>query len=478
MNRLSRALLTLAMLLLLAGLLWRGAYRDRSEKESASASPAGPADSKEVSSDFPTPQSNPEKGKEAKATVPAVEKPTSVIEGFLFSTDAGLAVGEAIVPEAHGNLVIDFDAVEDADRALLLGLIEPPALEDLPRSAKITFNEFLNGADGPSSVPQARLRLRVRPADYSADAKFNRLHVVEIVEQEILGDAWLCAWREMFGLENDLFVIRRKHEPGLEKRNRLLELATKFSEALARARAARAGDAVVRWRVRREASACVHITRILEKFGLRSAIPEAPESWQLWDLAKVAASPGEFRKILLDRWGPEELLLELRYTFPTVAEDDGAIIGWEIRRIDVEKVCAMTQEEFATLQKDLLAWDEAEKNRPEQDRPSDDHLRGIGLAAEPASRGDCERLILEGGARIVSVEAESAAEAAGLRVGDIVWRIRRVAADGSEIESPDRDTVESPTVLEDYLAARGEPHVAMEFFRDGRSLAAIVALRR
>ena len=470
-----RVILGLLSALLLLGILWR--HRDRVLTE---------ADAPRVEEAEPAPSPAPLNGAtaikaptgrpESSSTVIAAEKPATVIEGFLIATDVGLAVGEAFIP---GEQPLP-DAKDAAVKSLLDHIIEPPALEDLPRSAQPDFSEFLAGRAGPESVPQARLRLRVRPTGPTREAPMQRLHVEEILEKEILGDDWLLAWREMFVCGKDL-AAARELDPGLEKRNRLLEIATRFAEALARARAARAGDAVVRWRVRREAEACAEFAAAFERFGLRSAVPEAPEPGVLWELAKAASGPAEFRTMLLTRWGPESLLLEVSWSIPVRAEDDNSVIGWENRSAGADEVCAMTPDRFATLQKELRGWDEVAKEDDPQPLPADDvkpRLREIGIAAASLSAGDRERLILEGGARVVSVEPGSVADTAGVRAGDIAWRVRWVAEDGSEVEESRKEQVRHADSLDRFLANRVQPRIALELLRDGRSLTVSILISR
>ncbi|NUN49438.1 MAG: PDZ domain-containing protein, partial [Candidatus Brocadiae bacterium] len=355
------------------------------------------------------------------------------LEGFLFSRAGGVYVRD-VSAEEHLPRQRMWDGRSEQLRAWKESLTIPGGIQGLAAPADSNFGPLLLKGENPALAPQVRVRIRVlgpRPPEPPEEDSPRSMDTpvfppqpaefVEIVESEVLGPAWLEAWRELHRGVADLWAAWEM-TPGAGKRTALLAAATRIGTAWEQARAARRGDRTVAWRARRESDVVSGAVEKLAQVGLDGLLPGWPSRDDLHEALMEASSPGSLRRTLLDRWGAEALRLEAwcyRSTGP------GA---WRWSFLPLAEVLAMSEADFARLREELHAIPNnrveptdapamAERRRAERAR-----VAAFGLEVEALSPLDRDRYLVECGATVVSVTPGSAAERLGLRAGDVVWK--------------------------------------------------------
>ncbi|MBB3191075.1 DegQ family serine endoprotease [Halomonas cerina] len=104
-------------------------------------------------------------------------------------------------------------------------------------------------------------------------------------------------------------------------------------------------------------------------------------------------------------------------------------------------------------------WPEA----PGRDSDQDENPTRLGIAVQPLQEGERRQLGIEAGVRVVQIDPNGAAAAAGIRAGDVL-----VSIDHRAVESPEQLTELVGTLPEDRA-------VPVRLYREGRSL--FVAMR-
>lgn len=281
---------------------------------------------------------------------PAVREPRKV---------DGPATGETLLAAGPSFCLLPGEDFTGARRAFRLA--RSPELDRMPAGTVADFTSWLDGLDGAAALPRARLVVRAAWVDEAAGLA----EAVEIEEAEVLGDAWLAAWRDALRANA---ALREAFDlpPGPRRRADALAAAGELAAALQRARDARRGESAAAWRVRRESEVEIASAGALACLGLEEEFPEGPEEAGDLEAARAAG-------------------LEL------------------------------------------------------------EHLPQVARGA----------LALRGGARIVAVAPGSAADRAGLRAGDIVWRMTPLAGAGRSAPRDILRPADVAALFEDLLESGG-----------------------
>ncbi|MBI2920973.1 MAG: sigma-70 family RNA polymerase sigma factor [Planctomycetes bacterium] len=361
---------------------------------------------------------------------PPAEKPSEMkTQGFLYASPDGPRLGRfrwelenPLAPEPG-----QFSSTVDGSILLKSG----GALAGLPVTGGDSFLPFLNGACGPEGAPQARVSVNlVFPAGEKVPP--DPAEVERVIEAELLPPAWLESWREMVGAYREIRETCSTMEPGLRKRARVLELASALSGARDRARAAREGLEVVRWKLASEGRVLSGVVAIVSPFGLEDALPKWPTSSGLVTSVLDAPTPQALRTSLVDRWGRDVLQIEIEYARKIAPGDpraaafpEGREPGWTEERALLQDLCGLGQDEFAARQARIRAGRESLSGHVDEKAVEELAvvLGATGLSARPLDDIDRQRLVLRNGVRVVAVEAGSIAEQCGFRAGDVIWTV-------------------------------------------------------
>jgi hypothetical protein len=219
-----------------------------------------------------------------------VARETFRAEGLLVRTPDGLTLAQpdwrgplkAMSPapiDAAGALPASgstFDIPPDAGTTVSSDARPPfvldphAALATLPASPSRSFAGWLDGAGRVEDVPRARVAIRARWTDGGR----TRAAVVAVEEVELLGRDWLAAWRDALAANGELARAFLR-PPGALRRGEALAAADRMEEAIGRAAAARAGDAVGFWRSARESEIRIASGDALLALG-REGVPSEP----------------------------------------------------------------------------------------------------------------------------------------------------------------------------------------------------------
>lgn len=372
-----------------------------------------------------------------KTGTPADSEPEEVFEagdweilhfdGFLVRTDRGLFIEKEDLgvpfPGYGLETILHDDGSMSAGRSgrpSRVRALTAPELAAFPAAATNSFEAFL-WKDGPATAaPRCRVRVEIREDQRHGD-EFTDVSVLELLETETLSDAWLAAWRDLLHARLQTMDVARM-DPGLNKRAAALQLAGKVSDALDRARRARAGDACVRWRVRQELDAASPAYALLSPLGIESLLPPGfPGRVEVLELLIAAKSPEALRETIVGRWGEEALLLDTPLRMP----DGNGGSTWTPMPLD--GLCAMKPGEFAALVRRIAAdpVGMSEGVAPPEDPAARDariaRVRALGLEVDDLTSQERERFLVEVGVRVLSVAEGSAAAKAGVRTGDVIW---------------------------------------------------------
>ena len=410
--------------------------QDRSVEGGGSAVVADARNTAGPGSGNPSPASTEPARVQQPETIPAPPASTEIeLEGFLFRRGDGVYVCD-IRADDHMPKQTMWNQ-EEEDRTAWresLTLAAEGALKGLPAPDEGNFGPFLLNGGSPDAAPRTRVRLRVRGAKpFVAELASDRstlmsrqvfepqkVELVAVLEKEVLSTAWLTAWRNMLNADTDLWQAWVL-EPGAEKRTRVLDAATRLGQAWEAARAARAGDKPADWRIRRETEAGASAVEKLRTVGLDRVLPDVPDRDELHAALMDASSPTALRIAVVSRWGEEALILQTWCYRPNPS-------GFSWSTIGIAEAASMDPAVFDALKKDLEGIAEnrpAPAEGPEMEkRRREEHARvaAAGLEVAELSSLDRERFIVDCGARVTVVVPGSAADRAGLRAGDILWK--------------------------------------------------------
>lgn len=373
---------------------------------------------------------------ETPAPPPATEteeRVETILEGFLFRRDGGVFVCNVTAWD-HMPKQTMWNPAAERLRAWNESLTIARGLEGLPAADAANFGAFLLKGAPASSAPQSRVRLKVRAPrlpDASEPEDPMRMEtprfapqpaeLVEVLDSEVLGEAWLGAWREMHAAMADLWAAWRM-EPGAEKRSAMLAAATRLGTAWELARAARRGDRKAAWRVQRESEAVSGALDKLAPVGLDGLLPPWPTPDELHAVLMDSASPAALRSAVTGRWGEEALALDAwcyRSTGP------GA---WSWSSVSLSAAAAMSDAAFATLHEELEGIPNNRREAPagsameERRRGERARVAAFGLELADLAALDRERFLIECGAIVRAVTPDSPAGRLGLQAGDILWK--------------------------------------------------------
>ncbi|MEK7468137.1 MAG: hypothetical protein AAB074_12040 [Planctomycetota bacterium] len=361
----------------------------------------------------------------------------TILEGFLFRRGDGVYVSDVGAWDHRPKQTIwNPDAVEEERWRESLTL---RPIEGLPAVEPCGFGDFIDRDGTPGTAPRARVKLKVLGGQRPPPAKKTEnegglpgwrearsfppqnAELVAVLEREILSPAWLTSWRDMMRAADELWAAWSL-EPGMDKRTKVLEAATKFAQAWEVARASRKGESLSNWRVGRESEFASNVANRLRTVGLDRILPAWPTSEELHAVLMDAASPAALRDTVVARWGEEAVLLE---TYGYRSTGPGS---WSYRQIGIEEVAAMEPAAFESFKKELEG---IENNRPqapdaaaigESSRKARERIAVTGLSVAPLTSIDRERFIVDCGLCVVSVVQGSPAERAGLKTGDLLWK--------------------------------------------------------
>lgn len=128
--------------------------------------------------------------------------------------------------------------------------------------------------------------------------------VLEVLEVELLSDAWLEAWR-------DLYATASRIHAGAESVPDDSASAVQLGEAIRRVRLARAGQTPAAWRIRMEHKFAAAAVATLAARGYSNLMPGMPTVAELREAFLAASSPEALKAILESRWGIESLSLTM-----------------------------------------------------------------------------------------------------------------------------------------------------------------------
>lgn len=367
----------------------------------------------------------------ATAAVPVVEE--TILEGFLFRRDGGVFVRD-VSSWDHLPRQTMWDQRAEQLRSWSESLTIAGGVKGFPAPAAADFGPFLLHGGEPAQAPQARVKLKVRgPAAPEPEQNYDRMRMqapkfapqpvelVEVLESEVLGTAWLSAWRDM---QNAAAEVDKAWQlpPGAEKRQALLEAATRLGTAWEIARGSRRGDGEAVWRIQRESETASAVVGRLRTVGLEGLMPAWPTPDDLHATLMDAGSPRDLRDGVIQRWGTEALGLE---AWCYRSSGPGAT-SWS--QLKLSDAAAMEEGEFRKLRKELEGIPENRPKLPDgpamAERRREEHARvaAFGLEVEALSTLDRERHLVECGALVLSVLPGSSAERLGLVTGDILWK--------------------------------------------------------
>lgn len=421
------------LLAVLLGLVARHEMQEREANEFHGAADGVVADASSPAAPSPksTPAADPASTGHAPAVAPVSEE--TVLEGFLFSRNGGVFVRDVTAWD-HGPKQTIWNPRAEQLKAWRESLTIEGGVKGLEAPAAASFGPFLMSGAPAEAAPRARVKLRVRgpaaPGPEAADddmrmeaPKFaaQPVELVEVIEAEVLGTAWLHAWRDM---QHAATAVHEAWQlaPGPEKRSRLLEAATRLGTAWELARAARRGDATVEWRVQCESDAVSGVNGNLASVALDGLLPAWPTRDDLHGVLMDAASPADLRDSAIRRWGAESLGLD---AWCYRSRGPGA---WSWSSMKLSDAAAMNDAEFQKLKEELESIAENRPKTPDgpamQERRRQERARvaAFGLEVEPLSPLDRERHLVECGALVRSVAPASAADRLGLVAGDILWK--------------------------------------------------------
>ncbi|KAF0244249.1 MAG: sigma-70 family RNA polymerase sigma [Planctomycetota bacterium] len=373
--------------------------------------------------------------KKTPALPPAADE--TILEGFLFRRGDGVYVSDVGAWDHRPRQTIwNPDAVEEERWRESLTLLP---IAGLVAVEPCGFGAFIDAGGEPESAPRARVKLKVRGGQRPPPAKKaddedglpgwrearsfapQNAELVAVLEREILSPAWLTAWRDMMRATDELWAAWSL-QPGMDKRTKVLEAATRFAQAWEIARASRKGESPSNWRVGRESEFASNVADRLRTVGLDRILPAWPTSEELHGVLMDAASPAALRDTVVARWGQEALLLE---TYGYRSTGPGS---WSYRQIGIEEVVSMEAAAFEGFKKELEG---IENNRPQEPdtaaieatvREARERIAATGLTVAPLTSIDRERFIVDCGLIVVSVAQGSTAERAGLKTGDLLWK--------------------------------------------------------
>jgi RNA polymerase sigma-70 factor (ECF subfamily) len=488
------AAVSLAALITVSGLI---AWRVRAEEEATGGSAAATEDGGAGTAGGPAAETLPPPdggGETAKAPLePAPAAPVegeTVLEGFLVQTPEGLRVRPIDAWEHLPRQTMwDEDEWQEAARREAMVLANEEALAGIPPTSAIHFGEFLVSCGGPETAPQALVRVRVRerekielpepdrveveglsiPVPSDRKAKATKVTVIAVLEKEILTHAWLEAWREMQRAQSAVGAAWAL-DPGLEKRAKVLEATTAFSEACARAREARAGQAAP-WRIAREWECTWCVAGRIRAVGLGEIVASCPTHEELRAALQDGRTQESLRRSVVSKWGEEALALKTSY-YAAYRSKHGQ--GITLCSTTFRAVLAMNEAEFAEFrgkledgERQYLEGLAESREHPEVKRLKE-ACAEVGLELAELTAIERGRYFLDHGALVIAVAAGSAAEKAGIQVGDVLWRAT-VPVESKRDVAPAACPIWNPGSLGSMIEGarrRGAPEIPIEAVRE------------
>jgi RNA polymerase sigma-70 factor (ECF subfamily) len=353
--------------------------------------------------------------------------------GFLCRTARGLTLG---VPRYDdGPARYEFDLPD--------GLVE---LAGLPAADHSSFQSFLSGGpveDAPSTWVEVTVsETRVDDGEVRRTVRIDRI--------ETLNPVWLAAWRDLIAAGAALDPLWDL-APGPDRASPLAPAAERLSDAHRRARAARQGETETAWKRMAESRVMHAHENRLVRAGLGASLGPRPTPALLSERFQSSHSAGELEARLLADFGEDARAARIEW-FWSMAEPDGSTrVGRGVHEVrwllkDGDAAFEAKRREQAELRRRF----DAQPVPPATPLP-------CGATLETLADSERAALCLDGGARVLSVESGSSAAAAGLRSGDILWRIaeREVPADAAGWEERLR---------------KAEGDVTLDIVRDGAVL--------
>lgn len=356
------------------------------------------------------------------ASRPAFAQDEKVLEGFL-------------VRRADGSILVTEEIYPRPDR-----VVEPALVLDAASARRFESVELHEPADSPWSQeamvghgPRYRLRLRATiareapTAGARGGAGVDRVTVREVLGVEFLSRDWLDRRAETRRRLGTLTKALDEEAPAKDKRPHCLALARAVvaaADAMAQAQAATQTPppladlpATGHWRARQERALRSDLRGTCLAFDLDPAEKApVPTRAELRDLF-VAAPDGDGLRAALAPFGAavlEDTVLWEENGYATATAAD--LLGWD-------------RDRFAATQARVRDWlrRKAEEVDPRlQEMPEyQPAVERAGLRVDGrVPRAVRAQALVTGGVAVTRVEAQSRAERAGLRAGDLIWRVQ------------------------------------------------------
>lgn len=412
--------------------------------------------------------------RETAAPPVAVAEAPTTIDGFLLARpDGTIEVGEIYTDPVQTMASAPY--VLDAESAR--------PFEGMA-AASSDVMEFWKDAAKVGSFPRVWVRVKgtVRhEAGGTRDAfdmGINWFTVGEVVSVDWLSDGWLLGWRAARLAEGDLAGMLSE-PPSKDKRARFIERAQAAMQAVSEMR--RQGELGgppqplealpqgAPYRKGVEQQLLRSLRNLTAPFALTPVgVPEFPTVEEIRGVFFSAKDPSDMRSAIVARWGEDALDGTLSYyegtkdSFSWVSRDLSALLKeW-------------TPEEYRAAQERARAIPENLKTFALPEQPAyeahRERVKGSGLGLGELAVADRQTYLVANGVKVTSVAQGSAADQAGLRVGDVIWRAH-VPNHNPMGGTPGRIEAQAPSNVVNfgYLLgeAKGMEGVTLDVLRDG-----------
>ncbi len=424
--------------------------------------------------------------RDAATPPPAAVEALTTIDGFLLARlDGTMEVGEIYTDPVQTMASAPY--VLDAESA------RPFAGMAV---ANADCMEFWKDATHLGAFPRVWIRVKgtVRQETSSGHDVFdmgtNWFTVREVVSVDWLSDGWLLSWRAARLAEADLAGMLNE-PPSKEKRARFIASAQAAMQAVSEMR--RQGQLGgppqplvglpqgAAYRKGVELQLLRSLRNLTGPYALTPVgVPEFPTVEEIREVFFSAKDTAELRSVIVARWGEDALDGSLSYyegtkdSFSWVSHDLSALLKeWTPEQfLAVQERARAIPENFIIRIIELPDDAAYEVHR--------ERVKGTGLGLGELEVADRQTYLVANGVKVTSVAQGSAADKAGLRVGDVIWRAH-VPNNNPMGGNPGRIEPQSPSNVVNFGwqlgEAKGMEAITLDVLRDGACVQVVLPRR-